>query len=277
MKTNLVTKTMKSLRRAGLIPTLLKIGRYLCTPYVEHKMQRRIFSHQSIEDRFTEIYKLNAWGSRESVSGNGSTLALTESVRTSLPILLARFQLHAVFDAPCGDFNWMKHVVREYPIDYTGADIVSPLIGSLNARFGNQYLRFFHFDLTNAKFPKADLMICRDCLLHLSYRDTELVLRNYVEAGIPYLLTSTHTNRTEFANRDIPTGGFRLIDLFADPYHFPSEVLFRFEDVQVEQKETEMCLWSRDQIVEVLKNFGTPSASVGATSEKALVVKTILG
>jgi len=38
-----------------------------------------------LSDRFTLIYRRNAWGSKESVSGSGSTLAMTTSIRFLLP------------------------------------------------------------------------------------------------------------------------------------------------------------------------------------------------
>lgn len=248
-------KTFQSLKQRGAVTTCTKIVSFLLRPYTERALEKKIFSHHDIEGRFTEIYKLNAWGSKESASGNGSTIALTEHVRSALPELFARLGTRSLFDGPCGDFNWMKQVIAEYPLDYTGADIVAPIIDSLNNTHRAHNVRFLHLDLTEDKFPTADLMICRDCIFHLSYRDTISLLRNFVAARIPYFLTSTHTDRTKFANTDIRTGGFRRIDLFAAPYHFPSDVLFRVADIEVEGKETELCLWSRDQIIDAIERF----------------------
>ena len=44
----------------------------------------------SLQDRFTLIYRRNAWGSKESVSGSGSTFAMTKSIRSLLPIIFKK-------------------------------------------------------------------------------------------------------------------------------------------------------------------------------------------
>src|SRR4051812_27850000 len=59
---------------------------------------------------FSDIYRNNSWGDAESVSGRGSTLARTEVIRRSLPGLLESVGARSLLDAPCGDFNWMRHV-----------------------------------------------------------------------------------------------------------------------------------------------------------------------
>lgn len=120
----------------------------------------------------------------------------------------------------------MKHVVHECPgVEYIGADIVARIIKANTAQHGNELIRFFHADLTQAEFPKTDLMICRDCLSRLSYQDINLVLNNFVVAGIPLLLTSTHLGAV--ANHDIGSGDFRVIDLFSTPFNFSKDALYR--------------------------------------------------
>lgn len=250
---NLLMRTFKSFKTRGLLSTILKITRY---PFNRFAVQRkRIFYHPNIEDRFTEIYKLNYWGSEESVSGPGSTLRSTENLRKHLPELFERFSIKSIFDAPCGDFNWMRHVIKDYPINYTGGDIVLPIIISHNQKYNNDATKFVHIDLTKQKFPSADLMICRDCLFHLSYEDTKVVLQNFFRSNINYLLTTTYVKSNAFLNKDIKTGEFRHIDLFSAPYNFPINVLFRISDWLEPELEREMCLWSREQIISALKNF----------------------
>jgi SAM-dependent methyltransferase len=205
----------------------------------------------SLEDRFTAMYKDRYWGGDkqdESFSGPGSKLEYTKVIRSELPKLFRQFAIRSVFDAPCGDFKWMQHVIRECPgIEYIGADIIAPIVEANTAQHANERIRFFHADLTQAEFPKADLMICRDCLFHLSYQDIKRVLDNFVASGIPFLLTSTHL--VEVPNRDIWSGDFRGIDLFSTPFNFPKDVYYRIEDWVPPFSPREMCLWSRDQVV----------------------------
>jgi len=49
--------------------------------------KRAIARVDTLRDRFTLIYRRNAWGSKESVSGSGSTYAMTTSIRSLLPII----------------------------------------------------------------------------------------------------------------------------------------------------------------------------------------------
>lgn len=253
--TTLLTKTLIFLKRDGFLKTLHKIFLKPLNVFKHAYFKKRILTQGNIEDRFTAIYKINYWSGVESKSGGASTLEYTKNLRNKLPELFDNLFIKSIFDAPCGDFYWMRHVIKETNLEYCGGDIVLPLIESLNSNFKNNKTRFIHIDLTKGKFPTADIMICRDCLFHLSYADTKLVLQNFVESNISYLLTTTFPNSNHFQNRDIATSDFRYIDLFSAPYSFPKNVKYRIEDWVVPYPKREMCLWSRDQIIQALSNF----------------------
>jgi SAM-dependent methyltransferase len=248
----LIRKGLRSLVKEGPKTATLKTLHRTRRLYRAYRIKKS--SAGSLEDRFTALYKGRYWGGdkqNESFSGPGSTLEYTQVLRRELPKLFDQFAIRRVFDAPCGDFKWMKHVVHECPgVEYIGADIVTRMIKANNAQHANERIRFFHADLTQSEFPKADLMICRDCLFHLSYQDIKLVLNNFVASGIPFLLTSTHLGAV--ANRDICSGDFRLMDLFSTPFNFSKDVLYRIEDWVPPFPPREMCLWSRDQVLSAL-------------------------
>ncbi|EIJ81319.1 hypothetical protein PB1_00190 [Bacillus methanolicus PB1] len=61
---------------------------------------------------FSFIYNRNIWGSSESVSGPGSSIAQTKTIIQELPILIKKLQIRKILDAPCGDFNWMKEIQK---------------------------------------------------------------------------------------------------------------------------------------------------------------------
>ena len=69
----------------------------------------------STEAAFTTIFKYKLWGNEESISGPGSGLKYTENLRKELAKLIKDYAIGTIFDAPCGDFYWMKHVLREAP------------------------------------------------------------------------------------------------------------------------------------------------------------------
>ncbi len=252
----IISKILTSFKTIGVIPTLLKLGKHFFNRLFSEKvLNEKILEMETIEDRFTEIYKNNIWGNFESVSGNGSTLEGTQNLRTKLPELIKQFSIQTLFDAPCGDFNWMRLLLKTVNINYIGGDIVLPLIEANQSNFKNEQTNFIHIDLTKDELPQAHLMICRDCLFHLSYQDTKLVLQNFINSNIKYLLTTTYIKSNNFINRDITTGDFRLIDLFSAPFNFDQDVLFRIDDTIPNEIPREMCLWSREQIIIALEKF----------------------
>ena len=172
-----------------------------------------------MERIFTHIKRVNLWQSTESVSGRGSELAGTEAIRTALPDLLQAFQIASILDAPCGDFNWMHHVPLS-GIDYTGIDVVSEIIQHNQRQYGTESIRFQAADITKATLPQADLIICRDCWVHLSLANISGALKQFKRSGATYLLTTTYPATQ--ANVDSPTGSWRSLNLLLPPFNFPA-------------------------------------------------------
>ena len=195
----------------------------------EQQIEKEPLSQATI--KFTEKYVNNSWQSSESRSGPSSTLARTESLRNALPACLEKLNVKVLLDAPCGDLNWMKTLLPELNCKYLGADIVPQLVQDLNKRFGALDNATFHvLDITSSKLPYADLMLCRDCLFHLSYADIAKFLKNFLKSKIKYLMTTSHINSKGFTNQDIITGDWRWFDLFLPPFNFPHSYKMRIED-----------------------------------------------
>ena len=75
------------------------------------RVMHRIRGSQHVTRVFREIHSTNAWGHDETVSGPGSSLEDTATLRLALPSLVTKYGLKRVVDAPCGDFNSMKTIV----------------------------------------------------------------------------------------------------------------------------------------------------------------------
>lgn len=239
---------------------LSSIHSYECfrNPFRRYQLYRvnRAVQNGTREQIFSKIYKATRyWGSAESASGAGSTLAYTANLQRDLPQLFRNFSIMSIYDAPCGDFNWMRFVIEQSDITYYGADIVPAIIDKLRRQYATPTVSFKCADITLSEFPKVDLWFCRDCLFHLSNRDILLTLRNFLASDTPLVLTTTHLNTTEFENFDIRTGGFRLIDLFSPPYFFPQETLARIPDWIEPWPPREMCLWTREQVARAVRRF----------------------
>lgn len=193
---------------------------------------------------FTDIYRQRSWGGT-SVSGMGSDPEQTRTLRDELPRLLDAYAIGSLLDVPCGDFNWMKSVDLG-DRSYIGGDIVSELIEVNNANYRTGHRQFRVLNLMTDPLPSADLLLCRDCLIHLSFRDVELVFGNVARAGTPYVLTTHYPLITR--NTDIVTGDFRAINLQLPPFGLPRPVTVIPEDRFPEQKDNpnfirELGLW----------------------------------
>ena len=143
------------------------------------------------EDVFEKIYDSNFWGSDESKSGPGSQIESTESVRESLPKLFEKYNIKSVLDAPCGDYNWMK-TVEKNGIKYIGGDIVPKIVRANNKNYKDENTSFKVIDITSDEIPQVDLIICRDCLQHLSQKNAKKALKNFKESGSKYLLVTNY-------------------------------------------------------------------------------------
>ena len=103
---------------------------------------------------------------------------------------------------------------------YIGADVVPSLIADHQARYGDDRHRFVTLDLRVDALPSADVLLCRDCLVHLSFADIGLALANIKRSGIAFLLTTTFPECD--ANEDTVTGDWRLLNLERAPFDFPA-------------------------------------------------------
>lgn len=177
------------------------------------------------EDIFTWIYRTNHWDSTESVSGRGAELRQTVEVRNAVATVLDRYAIRSVVDAGCGDLNWQRRVPNLLDVtDYLGVDVVADLITRNRERFRGARARFAHMDISRDALPRADLVICRDCLVHLSNTQVLAVLRHIAMSGSGYLLATSYP--AESVNRDTADGHWRPINLTAYPFLLPEPIEF---------------------------------------------------
>lgn len=215
--------------------------------YVSFRRRKRLLEGiGDAEARFTHIFTENKWKDSGSRSGSGSTLATTTNVRQALPKVIDEYKVGTLLDAPCGDFNWIRHTPGLSGIRYIGGDIVEPLIEQNRQQHSHANLTFEHLDITSSPLPLADLWLCRDCLIHLSYDDIERVLTNFKRSAIRYWCVTTH-RRIE-RNIDIPTGHCRMLNLERPPFNFPSPAAYVADD-DIEGTGKCLGLWERSQLV----------------------------
>jgi hypothetical protein len=184
-----------------------------------------------LQERFERIYSTNLWSDPESRSGVGSTLDSTAVVRAELPKALRQLDARVLLDAPCGDFTWMRRVDLS-GIEYIGGDIVPSIIEANQRLHATESRSFLQLDLTRDRLPDADVLLCRDCLVHLSYANIRAVFANIALSNIRYVLMTSFPGRG--GNYDVADGDWRALDFQAPPFSFPAPRL-----VIVEQCEEE--------------------------------------
>ena len=142
-----------------------------------------IFTKKSIEESFTTIFEKRRWpkGFPETVSGAGLN-----------------------------------------GITYVGIDIVASIVRRNSDRYGNERRTFHHADITADSFPiQPDLILCRDCFVHLTNDLIQQAISNIKRSGSTYLLTTTFPNLQK--NSDLrKVGRWRPINLSLPPFNFPS-------------------------------------------------------
>lgn len=198
---------------ARRIPGVPRLFRALRDTLVTYRLK-----HSTAEQIFTDIYRRNWWGGAASVSGTGSALDQTRVIAERLPGLLRELGVSTLLDVPCGDFHWMRTVPLD-GIRYVGGDIVPDLVRKNCEAYQRPGIEFRRIDMLTDALPRADLVICRDGLVHLSNADILRAIRNLCHSGSKYLLTTTFTDRKQ--NDDILTGGWRTLNLEAPPFCFP--------------------------------------------------------
>ena len=197
---------------------------------------------------FSTIYNLNYWSNNESRSGSGSTLEYTSRIRDFLPKFIRQNQVKVMVDAPCGDFNWMKHVLCEVDIDYRGLDVVKSIISANNSLYGSDQINFAEADLCIDPIPDGDLVLVRDFLFHLSNSDFSRFFKNLKNTQFRFLGFTTYVHGLEQLNCDIPTGSFKNIDLFALPYNFSKDKVFTFIEEPPEDYRRIFCIVKKEDI-----------------------------
>jgi SAM-dependent methyltransferase len=169
------------------------------------------------ESVFRSIYQQALWGGG---SGGGSDLEQTQAVREQLPELAEQLYVRSVLDAPCGDYRWMSEV--DWDLDsYVGVDIVPELIEHNQAQYQTDEVTFLVADITRDRLPRADLVLVRDCFVHMSHRDIRHALRTLKASGSKYLLTTTYPGAVK-RNWNIMSGWWRALDFQRPPFNFPA-------------------------------------------------------
>jgi len=177
---------------------------------------------------FCKIHTKRQWATDGTVSGHGSTLNETAALRRELPKLLSDLKIVSLLDIPCGDCNWMQHIPVE---NYIGMDVVPDLIRGNAKRYPQR--SFAVADIVHDALPKCDMILCRDCLVHLPLADAMEAIKRSIESGSTYFAATTYPNQTDNVDKaeyslsrksTFRPGDWRRLNLQLPPFIFPEPV-----------------------------------------------------
>jgi hypothetical protein len=183
------------------------------------------FAGLDLAQRFRRIHDTNLWGAAASASGLGSEIDATAVLRAELPRLFQELGITSLLDAPCGDAGWIN--IADLAVRLVGVDIVPALIEHLQARGAAGELKGeYHLaDITRDALPRCDAILCRDCLVHLSFANIERAVANFRASGATWLIATTFPEWT--SNRDCEDGDWRALNFERAPFDWgpPAELL----------------------------------------------------
>lgn len=189
--------------------------------YVKGNMNAFLNRFRPVKLIFWKLYQYRKRQKGETVSGPGSTREQTRIVIKIVSSVIHDYNIRKILDIPCGDFNWMKHIDMA-DVFYRGADIVDELIEINRQQFGTENRVFNTMDLLRDELPEVDLIACRDCLVHFSYKHINMAIGNIKRSGSTYLLTTTFPG---FKNENVITGDWRMLNLQEFPFLFPEPLV----------------------------------------------------
>ncbi len=186
---------------------------------------RESFAGLDLHQRFQRIHDTNLWGAVASTSGLGSELDATAVLRAELTGRFRRLGVASLLDAPCGDAGWINQA--DLGVRYVGIDIVPELIARLRSRaaLGEVTGEYHLADITADPLPRCDAILCRDCLVHLSFANIGRAVANFQATGAVWLIATTFPEWR--INADCEDGDWRALNFERAPFNWgpPVELL----------------------------------------------------
>jgi hypothetical protein len=157
---------------------------------------------------------------RSTVSGSGSTLPNTRNIRKWLREVIEARDIDSIIDAPCGDGRWMADV--QFSGFYLGIDCVESVACTAHMRSPSREFRVRDL-LAYTPLMRADLIVSRDFLVHLSLNNCGRFLFNVRDGGSKLTALTHFPAVTE--NTDIDGAwGWRPLNMTLAPFNLPEPI-----------------------------------------------------
>ena len=177
---------------------------------------------------FKETWTIDAFKSWD----NPVCSTVVKNLCNELATIIQQYNIKNIVDCGCGSFNYLIPLVdflHKNINSYIGIDIVDHIIDD-NKKYSNNKFNFIIDDICSTdKIQNADLVICKEVLMHISTKLINDFFRNLKNRNVKYVLISSFRNEKSPPRVDGVSGLGVLfkINLFTNPYNFggPLEVI----------------------------------------------------
>ena len=189
-------------------------------------------------DIFDKIYENSYWGKG---SGGGSSPEATEPYKIFLEGFIRQHDIGSIVDLGCGDWQFSQFLDFG-GATYTGIDASKYVITNNQQSFSRPGVSFANLPKDYSELPCADLLVCKDVLMHLSTKEVQdilSILPNFKYAlitnDIPCvsafgkILLKLRRPFSPAVNREIKTGDYRTLDPNQHPFNLKLKKVFEWK------------------------------------------------
>ena len=189
-------------------------------------------------DVFDKIYEHSYWGKG---SGGGSSPEATEPYKIFLEDFIRHNKIQSIVDLGCGDWQFSKFLDFG-DATYIGIDASKRVITDNQRLFSRPGVSFANLPKDCNKLPAAELLVCKDVLMHLSTKEVQdilAILPNYKYALITndvpcvsafgQIILWLRRPFSPVVNREIKTGDYRPLDPTQQPFNLPLKKVFEWQ------------------------------------------------
>lgn len=142
-------------------------------------------AYDNLTDKELMAKVRKGWLCDETPCGTGSMVANTGRIQSLLPALCWFANVRSIVDAGAGDLNWIRHI-NFGDVEYQGFDLYP------------RHEAVKQADITRQILPKADLILCRHVLNHLSIEMSARALGRFRQSRSKYLLMTMCDNQRDY-------------------------------------------------------------------------------
>jgi SAM-dependent methyltransferase len=189
-------------------------------------------------DIFDKIYENSYWGKG---SGGGSSPEATEPYKIFLENFIRQHDIESIVDLGCGDWQFSQFLDFG-SATYFGIDASKNVIANNQRSFSRKGVSFANPPKDYNLLPSADLLACKDVLMHLSTKEIKDILSILPKfkyalitndipcvSGFGEILLKLQNLFSPVVNKEIKTGDYRALDPTRHPFNLKLKKVFEWK------------------------------------------------